>query len=174
MSPDERLRLRKQPNKEEAGGVLSPATIDDDFHSVLAEPYEFHERHDSAATTSTTTGRSFRELHKKLAAHNSNAPVTMSDDEESETGGSNSDGRRTPLPPVEDEDEVENDSRPGSQSKQAMFYTPEASNSPRLSAVSEKFQGINQLEDLDHDDEFDESIEDETLSTAIHTVVSQA
>lgn len=174
MSPDERLRLRKQPNKDEAGGMLSPATIDDDFHSVLAEPYEFHERHDSAATTSTTTARSFRELHKKLAAHNSSAPAIMSDDEESETGGSYSDGRRTPLPPVEDEDEVENDSRPGSHGKQAMFYTPEASNSPRVSANSEKLQGVNQLENLNHGDEFDESIEDETLSTVIHTVVSQA
>merc|ERR1711939_733558 len=57
MSNEERLRLRKQPHKDEPG-QLSPATTDDDFHSVLAEPYEFHERHDSQATTSTATPQS--------------------------------------------------------------------------------------------------------------------
>lgn len=130
MSPDERLRLRKQSNKDEPG-VLLPAAIDGDFHSVLAEPFEYHERHDSAATTSTATARSFRDLHQRLSAPSSGAPIAVtSDGEDSEAAISFSEGRRTPLPPVEDEDEGGNESRPSSYGKQAMFYTPEASNSP--------------------------------------------
>lgn len=143
MSPDERMRLRKQPYKDEPG-FLSPATIDDDFHSVLAEPYEFRERHDSAATTSTMTARSFRELHKKLHG-SSNAAVT-SDGEDSETI-SFSEGRRTPLPPVDDDDE-ESSSRPDSQN-QRMFYTPDASNSPVMEAFNEKQSPVSEHEDTD-------------------------
>ncbi len=146
MSPDERMRLRKQPHKDEPG-FLSPATIEDDFHSVLAEPYEYHERHDSAATTSTTTARSFRELHKKLRDSSAHATVT-SDGEDSEAI-SFSEGRRTPLPPVEDESEENSSSRPGSQSQQAMFYTPEASNSPVIDAFNEKNDPVSEHEDKD-------------------------
>jgi hypothetical protein len=139
MSPEERLRLRRQSHKEEPN-PLSPGTIDDDFHSVLAEPAEFHERHDSAATTSTTTAKSFRELHQRLHPYGVPAIVT-SDGEDSETAISFSDGRRTPLPPVEDEDEEGYLSRPGSQNQQAMFYTPEASNTPSRESFSEKHHG---------------------------------
>ena len=153
MSPDERLRLHKQSHRE--GPIpLSPATIDDDFHSVLAEPYEFHERHDSAATASTTTARSFKDLHRKLAAHNPNAAAIMSDDDEDsevEAAISFSDGRHTPVPPVEDGDENEElaGSRPGSKAKQAMFYTPEASSSPVSVAFQEKQNGVVEQEDRD-------------------------
>jgi hypothetical protein len=139
MSPEERLRLRRQSHKEEPS-ALSPGTIDDDFHSVLAEPAEFHERHDSAATTSTATAKSFRELHQRLHPYGVPAIVT-SDGEDSETAISFSDGRRTPLPPVEDEDEEGYLSRPGSQNQQAMFYTPEASNTPSRESFSEKHHG---------------------------------
>jgi hypothetical protein len=147
MSPDERLRLRKQSHKDEPS-PLSPATIEDDFHSVLAEPFEYHERHGSTATASSTTARSFRELHRRLAA--ANAGAMLSDDgEESEAATSFSEGRRTPLPPVEDEDENEEsfDSRPGSKGKQAMFYTPEASNSPVAIAFQEKNNGTLEHEE---------------------------
>ncbi len=144
MSPDERLRLRRQTHKEEPG-LLSPASIDDDFHSVLAEPIEFHERHDSAATTSTATARSFRELHKKIAAHNTSGPALVgSDEEDSDAAVSFSEGRRTPLPPVDDEDEEAND-KPG---MQAMFYTPETSNSPTRTGFLEKNQGAAEHEEL--------------------------
>jgi len=139
MSPEERLRLRRQSHKEEPS-ALSPGTIDDDFHSVLAEPAEFHERHDSVATTSTATARSFRELHQRLHPHGVPAIVT-SDGEDSETAISFSEGRRTPLPPVEDENEEGYLSRPGSQNQQAMFYTPEASNTPSRESFSEKHLG---------------------------------
>jgi hypothetical protein len=150
MSPDERLRLRRQPHKDEPG-LLSPASIEDDFHSVLAEPIEFHERHGSAATTSTATARSFRELHKKLAAHTSGGPAIVgSDGDDSEAAVSFSEGRRTPLPPgilVEGEDEEEANYNPA---MQAMFYTPEASNSPTRTGFSEKHPaGAHDREEMD-------------------------
>ncbi|KUJ19128.1 uncharacterized protein LY89DRAFT_612630 [Mollisia scopiformis] len=159
MSPDERLRLRKQPHKDEPG-FLSPATIEDDFHSVLAEPYEFHERHDSAATTSTMTARSFRELHKKL--RDSSAAAVVSDGEDSEAI-SFSEGRRTPLPPVEDENEESNSSRPSSQNQQAMFYS--ATNSPVRDAFNEKNSRVSEHEDRE--------VETDMLpSSSLQTVVS--
>jgi len=138
MSPDERLRLRRQSHKEEPGN-LSPATIEDDFQSTLAEPADFRERQNSVATTSSATTRSFRELHKRLYPSGLPAIVT-SDGEDSEAAISFSeDGRRTPLPPVEDEAEDQDYlSRPGSSNQQAMFYTPEASNSPSQQYFSEK------------------------------------
>jgi len=145
MSPDERLRPRRQLHKEEPG-LLSPASIDDDFHSVLAEPIEFHERHGSAATTSTATARSFRELHKKLASHSIGGPALVgSDGEDSEAAVSFSEGRRTPLPPVEDEEANEH------LTKQAMFYTPEASNSPTTPGFLEKHSGGGEHDEMDVD-----------------------
>jgi len=150
MTPDERLRLRKQSHKDEPG-ALSPATIDDDFHSVLAEPFEYHERHGS--TTSTTTAKSFRDLHRNMLMPGSGAPaIVMSEGEDDDVAVSFSEGRRTPLPPVEDEDEDENDGRLGTHSQQAVFYTPEASNSP----TSAKFEDT-QHESDDHD-EMDEPV----------------
>jgi len=160
MSPDERLRLRRQAHKDEPG-FLSPASIDDDFHSVLAEPVEFHERHGSVATTSTATARSFRELHKKLAAHGSGGPafVRTDDDDDSEAAVSFSEGRRTPLPPgipVEGEDEGVNDNL-ASPAMQATFYTPEASNSPTRTGFSGKsLAGTSDFEEIGRSDEGNE------------------
>ncbi|EKD12891.1 uncharacterized protein L3040_007048 [Drepanopeziza brunnea f. sp. 'multigermtubi'] len=128
MSPDERLRLRKQVHKEEP--LSSPASIDDDFHSLLAEPFDLHERHGSQATTSSATAKSFRDLHRKLAGH---ALAVGSDGDDSDAAVSFSDGRRTPQPPVEDEDEHFVDSHPS----QAMFYTPEHERSPAAHALPE-------------------------------------
>jgi hypothetical protein len=172
MSPEERLRLRKQSHKDEPG-PLSPATIDDDFHSVLAEPFEYHERHGSAATASTTTARSFRDLHRKLAAHSSNAQgAIMSDDGEDSEAISFSEGRRTPLPPVEDENEDEvSESRPGSKGKQAMFYTPEASNSPVTAGFQEKHNGAIEPEERD-EPVHEHELENERLPSPPLQVVS--
>ncbi|KAA8563795.1 hypothetical protein EYC84_011810 [Monilinia fructicola] len=126
MSPEERLRLRKQPHKGDAEEA-SPASIDDDFHSMLAEPVEFRQRHNSAASTSTATARSFRELHRKYSVHNTERPsnLTATIDDDSEAAVSISEGRRSPLPPVDDENEDEDSSSNG----KTNFYTPE--HSPR-------------------------------------------
>ncbi|APA15292.1 hypothetical protein sscle_14g100620 [Sclerotinia sclerotiorum 1980 UF-70] len=132
MSPEERLRLRKQPRRNSEAG--SHATIDDDFHSILAEPVEFRQRHNSAASTSTATARSFRELHRKYSAQNSekspNLAVNVDDDDEAAI--SVSDGRRSPLPPVEDENEDED----SSSNDKTKFYTPEPS--PRVMEFDER------------------------------------
>lgn len=170
MSPDERLRLRKQPHKGEPANPV-PASIEDDFHSVLAEPFEYHERHSSAATASTTTAKSFRDLHKNFYAAGSRAPaLAMSDGDDSEAAISLSDGRRIQVLPVEDfeEDEDEADHL-GIQSKQAMFYTPEASNSP----TSVIFQEQHTSADEDDELERKRDIEEAGLpSPAVHTAVA--
>jgi len=107
------------------------------------------------------TAKSFRELHKKLR-DSSNAAVT-SDGEDSEAI-SFSEGRRTPLPPVEDENgETSSSSRPGSQSQQAMFYS--ASNSPIREAFNEKHNRVSEHEDGD-------SNNDMLPGSALQTVVS--
>jgi hypothetical protein len=176
MSPDERLRLRKQTHQDEPA-ILSSATIDDDFHSVLAEPAEFHDRHGSTASQSTTTAISFRELHRKLSGHVSDTlaipTITASDGDDNSEAISFSEGRRTPLPPVEDEDEEEEDEDEdhlGPGNRQAMFYTPEASNSPVIAAFNENFS--HALNDQD-DPEQDAEIEIEKLaSPPLQAVVS--
>lgn len=169
MSPDERLRLRRQPHKD-GPAVLSPATIDDDFHSVLAEPFEYHERHGSTATAMSATERSFRDLRKNLTVPGSSNPaIIMSEDgDDSEAAISFSDGRRTPLPPVEDEDEDNDDSdgHLGIHTKQAMFYTPEASNSPTSVAFSERYH-VNDEHDGMNDDTSSERLSTPPLQTAI-------
>ena len=168
MSPDERIRLRKQAHREDPG-VLSTATIDGDFHSVLAEPFEYHERHDSAATTSTATARSFRDLHKRLSVPSSNAPIAVtSDGEDSEAAVSFSEGRRTPLPPVEDENEDASESRPSSHGKQAMFYTPEASNSPVTAGFQEKPSGAIEREERDEQDHEVEGLPNAPFQTVVN------
>lgn len=112
MQTDERLRLRTQASQTEIPGsppTLSP-TEDDDFHSVLGEVRESLERRrrESAASASTATARSFRELHRKYSSAQSAARSTSAggrlavpSDTESEAALSFSDGRRSPLPPIE-------------------------------------------------------------------------
>ena len=168
MSPEERLRLRKQTHKEETG-VLSSAPLGGDSNSILAEPFEYRERHDSAATTSTATARSFRELHKRLSVPISNATVAMtSDGEDSEAAVSFSEGRRTPLPPVEDDDE-ESDGRPSSHGKQATFYTPEASNSPITSGFQERYSGAIEHGGRDVEENEVEGLASPPLETFVNT-----
>ncbi|RDW59624.1 hypothetical protein BP6252_12711 [Coleophoma cylindrospora] len=158
MSQEERLRVRRQSHRDEQS-ALSPATIDD-FHSVLAEPYEFHERHGSA--TSAATARSFRELHKKKYLHGYNATSNITSDGESDVAVSFSEGRRTPLPPLEDEDGSDDDlDGPG---KQAIFYTPEASNSPITPAFIDRNPKTQSQEVEDSESE-------RVLSSPLQTVV---
>lgn len=122
MSPEERLRLRKLPHKGDSD-VTSPASLDDDFHSILAEPVEFRQRHTSAASADTATAKSFQELHRKYSAQHPEKPsnLTVNQDDDDEAALSISEGRRSPLPPVEDEDEDEDTS------DKTKFYTPEPS-----------------------------------------------
>jgi hypothetical protein len=97
----------------------------------------------------------------------------MSDDGEDSEAISFSEGRRTPLPPVEDENEDEevSGSRPGSKGKQAMFYTPEASNSPVTAGFQEKHNGAIEPEERD-EPVHEHELENERLPSPPLQVVS--
>ncbi|OHE92429.1 Sec7 domain-containing protein [Colletotrichum orchidophilum] len=111
LTPEERMRQRKQDEP------ASPVSIAEDYHDALNSSLEPKERRGSAASASTATARSFRELHRKYSsAHASKAPIfggrlSVPSDGESEAAVSFSEGRRTPLPPIENEsgDEAENE-----------------------------------------------------------------
>jgi hypothetical protein len=132
---DEHIRQRKQPQIEEHR--LSMVSTDDDFHSVLGELSPTRERRESAASASTATAKSFRELHRKYSsAQNAyrNAPggLVVPSDDDSDAALSFSDGRRTPLPPLEDESGDEDAMRGDGDvsSRRYQFFTPEAPGSP--------------------------------------------
>lgn len=139
ISSEDRIRQRKQSQIDDP--LHSPASVDDDFHSIMdGPPPAARERHGSAASASTATARSFRELHRKYSkssgrlgsAHGDRLVVPSDDD--SDAALSFSEGRRSPLPPVEDgsgdegmEDEEAYDP---DQPRQAQFFTPEPPGSP--------------------------------------------
>jgi hypothetical protein len=144
LSPDERLRLRKQAHKEEITEASS-TTVEDDHQSVTAGPFINHEHRDSTASASTATARSFRELHNRLSAHAATLgqPNSNLSADDSDAAVSFSDGTRTPLPPVEDLEE-ENERSPSSAGLQAAFYTPEASRTPVKAEFDEGDLGVDE------------------------------
>ncbi|TDZ31950.1 Protein transport protein sec73 [Colletotrichum trifolii] len=109
FTPEERLRQRKQGQRDEP---TSPASMEGS-HEALASSPSPKERRESAASASTATARSFRELHRKYSSgHASKAPVLggrlfVPSDGESEVAVSFSDGRRTPLPPIDNQSGAE-------------------------------------------------------------------
>jgi Sec7 domain/PH domain len=135
MSPDERLKLRKMGHRDESAGIIV-AVAEDDSQPALPRSVEHEVHRGSAASTNTATARSFRELHRRLSSHTANLGVTSLDGDDSEAAVSFSDGRRTPLPPVEDLEE--GDQSPGSAEKQATLYTPEAATTPTNTEYEEK------------------------------------
>jgi hypothetical protein len=152
MSPDEHMRQRKQSQLDEQ--VQSPASIDDDFHSILAQPFPAKERRESAASASTATARSFRELHRKYSSaqnvhRNATGGLVVPSDDDSDAAISFSDGRRTPLPPLEDEsgDEVETSLR-AAMPKQAHFFTPEPPGSPADDEPNDETARRNEVDRL--------------------------
>ncbi|KZL83460.1 sec7 domain-containing protein [Colletotrichum incanum] len=106
LTPEERMKHRKQDQRDEPA---SPTSLDEDFHDALNSSLVPNERRESAASASTATARSFRELHRKYSsAHASKPPIfggrlSVPSDGESEAAVSFSEGRRTPLPPIENE-----------------------------------------------------------------------
>ncbi|KAL7922092.1 hypothetical protein ACQKWADRAFT_293427 [Trichoderma austrokoningii] len=115
---------RQSCDQPPAAPALNEEAVDDDFYSVLEAPveegedegeYESREgesrdRRASAASASTATARSFRELHRKYssAQHRSVSAagrLAVPSDADSEVAVSFSDGRRSPLPPMEAEED---------------------------------------------------------------------
>lgn len=110
-------KLQQQSYRQSIDRPPSPVLNeepDDDFFSVLEAPLEQSEsrgRRGSAASASTATARSFRELHRKYSSAQAARSVSAAgrlaipSDAESEVAVSFSDGRRSPLPPIETEED---------------------------------------------------------------------
>ncbi len=155
ISPDERLRQRKaqqaaQQREEAASPASGESGLPGDFRIVLQSQNDDRERRGSAASASTATARSFRDLHRKYSsaqAAKSGSTLAIPSDEDSDAAISLSDGRRTPLVPTEEADEEserEEDegvddqdllSPPMSAGTQVQFFTPEPPASPALEAT---------------------------------------
>ncbi|KAK5995840.1 Protein transport protein sec73 [Cladobotryum mycophilum] len=122
LSNEEQILARKQQQQQQIQRQLSdqPASPvlngpqDDDMVSIVETPtesHEFFERRESAASASTATARSFRDLHRKYSSAQAARSVSAAgrlaipSDGESEAAVSFSDGRRSPLPPIETEEE---------------------------------------------------------------------
>lgn len=119
LSPDDRLRSRKLSLSEGSAviGDVEEAAVSNgsgsgaaDFRVfLLSGPSVATERRSSAASASTATARSFRELHRKYSsaarATSSHGNLSVPTDEDSDAALSFSEGRRTPLP-VEEIEEV--------------------------------------------------------------------
>lgn len=156
MSQDEKIRARKQSQQTDPplSPMMSAGEEDDDFHSAVAIPVDAQdtrERRESAASASTATARSFRDLHRKYssaqAARSASAGgrLAIPSDGESEAAVSFSDGRRTPLPPIE----TDVDEEPAN----TVFRADTRSSSAeKMSEVSESqdSDGESVSEDYDH------------------------
>ncbi|KAL8404068.1 hypothetical protein RB594_009069 [Gaeumannomyces avenae] len=114
MTPDQRLRNRKsQQSGAPRDDAASPPAGDGeppaaDYQAVLESPKD-PERRESAASASTATARSFRELHRKYSSAQAykSSPNLPLPDEDSDAAVSFSEGRRTPLPPIEHDSDEE-------------------------------------------------------------------
>lgn len=141
LSPDERIRARKSTQAD--GGLANGETTEEpsapggsgggsgsgsgsghngDFRVfLLTGPKLASERRASAASASTATAMSFRELHRKYSSAtrgaSSSGNLVIPTDDDSDAALSFSDGRRSPLPP-EQVEEVEEE--------QEQEQTPEA------------------------------------------------
>ncbi|KAI0515343.1 hypothetical protein F5B22DRAFT_184348 [Xylaria bambusicola] len=135
IATDEHLKHRKQAQQGDEQDLRSPgnatSTDVDDFHSLLGHLPENSGRRGSATSASTATARSFRDLHRKYSSRTTKGTaggnLVVPSDEDSDAALSFSDGRRSPLPPLDDEeDETQELDMP----LPARFYTPEPPTSP--------------------------------------------
>ncbi|KAK4229825.1 hypothetical protein QBC38DRAFT_77675 [Podospora fimiseda] len=150
LTADERIRQRMQ--RDDASTRTAIPNEGADFQSILtARSISEREHRGSAASASTATARSFRELHRKYssaqAVHKTVGGLTLPADEDSDAAVSFSDGRHTPLPPIDGEDELEQDPSaytnglenaveddytppPSRHGRDTVFFTPEPPASP--------------------------------------------
>lgn len=177
LSPDEHLRARKASHMEGSvahsdsaeamnvaagsGSGSGSGSGEGDFRVfLLSGPKSATKRRSSAASASTATARSFRDLHRKYStaqaakASSSGGNLTVPSDGESDPALSFSDGRRSPLMPehVEELKEEEEHSGPGenadgedsefksatmNKTRETLFFTPEPPASPSAGSVKE-------------------------------------
>ncbi|KAI1345510.1 hypothetical protein F5Y01DRAFT_56607 [Xylaria sp. FL0043] len=132
IATDEHIKHRKQAQQVDESEAKPPGNPDnDDFHSILGRLPEHSGRRGSATSASTATARSFRDLHRKYSSRTSKGAaggnLVVPSDEDSDAALSFSDGRRSPLPPLDDD---EDENRALETPLQARFYTPEPPSSP--------------------------------------------
>ncbi|RYP77918.1 hypothetical protein DL770_006997 [Monosporascus sp. CRB-9-2] len=134
ISPDERIRQRKQSSQVDEQGTLPTHG-----HEENLSDSEQRGRRGSATSASTATVRSFRELHRKYSTSRARAAalgsLAVPSDEDSDAAVSFSDGRRSPLPPLGDEDE---DPRPNEERRATQYFTPPRPGSPADSPLREE------------------------------------
>jgi hypothetical protein len=147
LTAEDRIRQRLQ-RESSAGSHAGPSEAGSDFQSVLTSD---REHRGSAASASTATARSFRELHRRyssaqaMKSGSSSGHLGLPSDDDSDAAVSISEGRRTPLPPIDAEDEPEQettqhdtdaeefvDLSPSTsrENRNTVFYTPEPPASP--------------------------------------------
>jgi hypothetical protein len=167
LTSEDRIRQRLQRD-DAASSRTGPAAADGaDFQSILNARTVAAEREhrESAASASTATARSFRELHRKYSsaqaagrgAGGAGGGLTLAPDEDSDAAVSFSDGRRTPLPPIEGEEEpapavgrpqeegtgldgveyLELSPPPSREGRDTMFFTPEPPATPTTETSQE-------------------------------------
>ncbi|KAI0872032.1 hypothetical protein GGS24DRAFT_469097 [Hypoxylon argillaceum] len=131
IATDEHLKHRKQAQQGDEPESRSPDNVDDDFQSLLGRLPEHSARRGSATSASTATARSFRDLHRKYSSRATKSVaggnLVVPSDEDSDAALSFSDGRRSPLPPLDDE---EDESHALETPLQTRFYTPDPPSSP--------------------------------------------
>jgi hypothetical protein len=152
LAAEERIRQRMQ--RDDASSNHTGPVDSTDFQSILtARSVSDREHRGSAASASTATARSFRELHRKYstaqaANRGAGGNLALPSDEDSDAAISFSDGRRTPLPPIEGEEEQEREGEPNGtadpdaveylepspppsrEGRNTVFFTPEPPSSP--------------------------------------------
>ena len=105
--------VRQRIQRDDASSNRTIPADSSDFHSIMtARSIADREHRGSAASASTATARSFRDLHRKLstaqgASRTIGGSLALPYDEDSDAAISFSDGQRTPLPPIDGEEERE-------------------------------------------------------------------
>lgn len=173
LSPDERLRARKTPPVEdsidddvvdETLPQIGSGSSNGDFRVfLLTGPKSADERRrSSAASASTATAKSFRELHRKYStaargsgfASSLNLNLAVPTDDDSDAAVSFSDGRRSPLPP-EQVEEVEEEHELG----------PEEAGD-KATSVTEKVEKDDGEVVTGNEDELEKAVDDDEFKSA--------
>jgi hypothetical protein len=175
LASEERIRQRMQ--RDDAASSRTAAAESTDFQSILtARSVSDREHRGSGASASTATARSFRELHRKFSsAHAANRTLggnlALPSDEDSDAAVSFSEGRHTPLPPIDGEEEREREESqasiveasnesadrdgveylelsppPSREGHNTVFFTPEPPSSPVAETSNDNAEGAEQRE----------------------------
>ncbi|KAL2266517.1 hypothetical protein VTJ83DRAFT_5869 [Remersonia thermophila] len=154
LSSEDRIRQRLQ-RENSIGSQAGPSEGGgSDFQSVLTSmSISDREHRGSGASASTATARSFRELHRRysnaqaMKSGSAGAHLALPSDDDSDAAVSFSDGRRTPLPPIDGHEEQEQDEdeaefvdlspRSSREGRNTLFFTPEPPASPVIESSKE-------------------------------------